>query len=112
MTLSPNLRLVTDVRPRLVLVEWIDSGMAIGQTWKKPDAFVEEVHENSNFLLVTTVGYLLHEDDEHLVLAQSRDQHNDQYLNAQVIYRPCVQKIRNITQKKNEHVAQTFHRDQ
>jgi hypothetical protein len=85
------------VAPRLVVVEWLDSGMAIGGEWKTSGEFIEHVHESDNILLVTTLGYLLQEDDEHLIVAQSRDEHNDQYLNAQVIYRPCVREVRDVT---------------
>jgi hypothetical protein len=81
---------------RLVLVEWIDSGMALSNEWKKQTAFAEELHGN-NVLLVSSVGFLIHEDDEHLILGQSRDEHNDQYLNAQVIYRPCVRSVNDLT---------------
>ena len=83
---------------RMVLVTWLDSGLASSDAeWQTTEEIVGSMrlHDESS-MQVSTVGYLIHEDDEHLVVAQSYDPHNEHFLNAQMIFAPCVIAIRDL----------------
>lgn len=74
---------------RLVRVTWTDSGMARSEGWEDRSRILERM-DHHDALKVATVGFLFHEDEDHLFLAQSYDKFNDQYLNAQMIWRPAI----------------------
>lgn len=78
--------------PRMVRVEWIDSGMNRSDGWEPASRYAEELGKPT-ILSVTTVGMLMHEDGDHIIVGQSYDPHNDHWYSGQVIYRPCIQKI-------------------
>ena len=77
---------------RMVRVEWIDSGMSRSNGWEGALAFIEAAHA-ADALKVVSVGWLLHSDEEHVIIAQSWDKENDQYLNGQIIWRKAMTKF-------------------
>lgn len=84
------------MKPRMVRVEWIDSGMSRSEGWEDAQDIVRALTEEGSFEVVT-IGWLIHEDDERIIVAQSHDTFNDAYYNAHAIYRPCVRSIRDLS---------------
>jgi hypothetical protein len=76
----------------MVRVEWIDSGMSRSNGWEEALAYVNASHKE-DVLKVISVGWLLHADEEHVILAQSWDKENDTYLNGQIIWRKAMTKF-------------------
>lgn len=70
--------------PRLVMVTWIDSGLARSNGWEKPAEIIPQM--GVDHMTANTVGFLIHETDEILIVAQTEDLANGAYLNAQAIY--------------------------
>lgn len=66
---------------------WIDSGMSRDKGWAKREAYMAL---ESGAMECETVGLWLGEDDEHIVIAQTRDKQNDNWLMAQVIWKHAV----------------------
>jgi hypothetical protein len=75
----------------LVTVEWMDTGARAGMTWATAEELVKEAATNDG--IVVTVGYLLHNDDQFLLLAQSHDTHFDNYLNTHQVMKSAVRKV-------------------
>lgn len=73
----------------LVKVLWIDSGMALGDTWVTKDEIIERT-EGISSMTAVTVGWLIHQDDYIYVIAQTYDQHNEKFINAQIIATSAV----------------------
>lgn len=84
--------IAAEAEPVAVRVEWIDSGMSHGRAWQPPAEYVKEAGEK-DVMRCVSIGWLLHRDSTHLILAQSWDRANDNYINAQTIYAPCVLKV-------------------
>lgn len=76
--------------PQMVRVEWIDSGMARTNGWEKAEDIIEGLRRTPEFMRVVSVGLLLFQDEEQVILAQSYDAHNENFVNAHGIYRPNV----------------------
>lgn len=81
--------------PPMVRVEWIDSGNHKDAGWGPKEKYLEDVHEEIR-QGVLTVGYLMHADDDLLVVALSWDPYCDAYYGAQIIYKPCVKSVTRI----------------
>lgn len=67
--------------PKLEKIFWDDAGgfLVNNETWSSKEAIVKAYH-NAGFS-VTSVGHLLHEDKDSVLIAQSHDEHYDQYAN-------------------------------
>lgn len=65
------------------LIRWLDTGLAIAEGWKTPDWYASQAATRR--MEVLSVGFLVHEDDDVIVLAQSYDPEHNQYVNAEVI---------------------------
>lgn len=77
----------------LLRVVWLDSGMAL-HGWKSVPELREETGTAETMLAETVGHYLGFGGREDLILlAQTKDVKNDAYLNAQVIYLPCVRAV-------------------
>ena len=74
--------------PRMVLVQWKDSGLQPDQRWSSKAEYVAELDINA--LTVKTVGWLMHEDGAHLLVGLSHDATGDAYFGVQVIARENV----------------------
>jgi hypothetical protein len=70
-------------------ITWLDSGLSRYNGWEPiGDVLESKCQEN------VSVGWLLHETDEHYYLTLSLDPNNHNVSNSQVIYKPNVSKIR------------------
>lgn len=78
---------------RLVRVIWIDSGMNHTDGWMTTEKAVESV----DLARVTTVGILLHEDDDAVAVGQSHDPVNDHWYSIQTIWKPSLVSIEDLT---------------
>lgn len=72
----------------LVKVTWTDSGCRHGESWSTIPELVAEAENND--MKVVSVGYLIHRDEKHVILAQSYDETHGHYVNAQQIWAPSV----------------------
>lgn len=82
--------------PTMVRVEWIDSGMSRANGWESLEKCIEGLGLAAapvRSMEVVTVGLLMHEDDDHIVVAQSYDRHNESWFSTQVIWRPALVKM-------------------
>ena len=68
---------------RVVRVRWIDSGLAV-HGWNHPHEVPKSVET------VESVGLWMGENDEVVMVAGTRDMANDNWLNVQLIYKPCI----------------------
>lgn len=83
----------------LVRVVWHDSGLHI-DGWKSATKITEEAQASSP--AVTTVGFLIHDDDDQTIVALSWDAANDTYYGAQVIYKTSLIEITYIVETNRE----------
>ena len=74
--------------PRMVMVQWKDSGLQPDQRWASTAEYLAELDINS--LTVKTVGWFMHEDGAHLLVGLSHDTTGDAYVGVQVIARENV----------------------
>lgn len=74
----------------LIRIEWIDSGIAL-HGWQSAEDLRRKARGAA---IAVTVGHYLGFSTEEIVLvAQTRDISNEDYLNAQAIYTPCVKRV-------------------
>lgn len=78
----------------MILVEWTDSGMHLSEGWETVEKLVSRYRKHGS--VVTTVGMLVHEDDEVLVVGLSHDLGNDTYFGAQVIHRAAIRRTQEL----------------
>lgn len=69
---------------RIVRIRWIDSGYALNG-WTHTDKVPETV------MTVESVGLWMGENDKVIMVAGTRDEANDNWLNVQLIYKPCIE---------------------
>lgn len=74
--------------PKVLKVEWRDSGMHIDHGWATTAVYQESVGKWNG--TVTTIGALMFEDDNVIVIGLSHDVANDTWYGAQLIYKPCI----------------------
>ena len=72
---------------RAVRIIWIDSGLHRDRGWAPREEFLES---DFHVLEVETVGLWMGESDTAISIGQSRDAHNDNWIAAQIIYKPCI----------------------
>lgn len=77
-----------DFPHRPVAVRWLDSGMHIDKGW----ASLEDYRANTETarMQVVTVGILMHEDDETILIGQSFDPAHDTWVGGQLIVKENV----------------------
>jgi hypothetical protein len=75
---------------KIVEVSWIDS-TALADGWRDKQTYIEM----SN-LECTTVGYLIYESDDIIVLAMSHNPENDDVNHCYTIPRVCVKEMKEI----------------
>jgi hypothetical protein len=76
------------VTKELRLVRWIDSGMHIDHGWAPSSTYLDGAEVSR--MEVTSVGIVMHEDDDIVVLALSHDPAHDKWISAQLIHRPSI----------------------
>jgi hypothetical protein len=65
------------------VIRWLDTGMAVAEGWKSPDYYASQA--KTARMEVISVGLLVYEDDDVVVLCTSYDREHDAYVNGQVI---------------------------
>jgi hypothetical protein len=78
-----------------VLVRWIDSGLFISDGWQQLTEVIGQA-TGSN-MTVTTIGHLIHEDDEIVVVGLSLDKDNDAVFGAQTIAKMNIIEYRSLS---------------
>lgn len=68
---------------RVEVVEWNDSGMQGDVGWKKAETFAAAMTVDK--MLAHTVGFVMHEDEDVLLLGQTYDAAHDAYCGAMAI---------------------------
>lgn len=74
----------------MVLIRWLDSGMAIARGWASVDEYVKSATGGKDVMEAETIGYLVFEDENIVLIAQTLDLGNEQMLNAQAIAKTCI----------------------
>jgi hypothetical protein len=92
---SASCREYRPLKDPIVLVTWLDSGMTQTLGWVPVEDYLDGIHDEG-MMTATTVGYLIHQDETHVILAQSRDEGNGNYLNGQVILQQNVLTIESL----------------
>jgi hypothetical protein len=85
-----------DQRP-MVAVTWLDSGTHIDHGWASRDTYLKGTDIVRN--TVTTVGLLMHKDDESVVVGLTYDPSHDHWYGAQLIALQNVHRIDYLTTK-------------
>lgn len=70
-------------------VVWVDSGMHYAEEWKDLDVFKSLARGWNG--LVTTVGTLMFEDENVVLLGLSHDESNDNWFGAQLIWKKAIE---------------------
>lgn len=83
------------VEDRPVLVRWIDSGLFISDGWQQLTEVIGQA-TGSN-MTVTTIGHLVYEDDDIVVVGLSLDRDNDAVFGAQTIARQNIIEYRSLS---------------
>lgn len=81
---------------RLVKVEWVDSGAALYDGWEQPADMIER--SKINDLMCMTVGFLLHEDEERVIVSLTWDSHHDAFVSGHNIFKPCIVRMVDLTE--------------
>lgn len=69
-------------------IEWVDSGMSFASTWLSTSLIQERAREWHG--VVVSVGQVVYEDEERLVLGLSHDAETDNWASCFAIYKPCI----------------------
>lgn len=79
-----------------VEIRWIDSGTAHENGWESQDAILRaaKLHE------ISSVGWLMHEDEDAYYLCTSWDEASGHYFGTQVIARPAVLSVARLRTRK------------
>lgn len=72
---------------RAIRIIWTDSGMSRDKGWASREVYAEF---DMSSLTCETVGLWLGQDDDVVAVAQSRDEVNDNWLCAQIIWKPSI----------------------
>lgn len=78
-----------------VLVRWVDSGLFISDGWQQLTEVIGQA-TGSN-MTVTTIGHLIYEDDEIVVVGLSLDRDNNAVFGAQTIARMNILEYRSLS---------------
>jgi hypothetical protein len=73
---------------RPVYIKWLDSGLFIADGWEPVAQVLPKARLTG--MTCTTIGHLVHEDDEVVVVGLSHDESNEAIYGAQVIARRNV----------------------
>lgn len=69
---------------------WLDTGMVISDGWLTLAETIARATETPDTMHAETIGYLVHEDENIVILAQTVDLGADAMMNAQVIAKDAV----------------------
>lgn len=71
-------------------VEWIDSGAARSDGWEPRQEMIDGLDISR---AVVTVGVLLLEDEDRIILAQTADDSSDTFFSAFCIWKPSIKRV-------------------
>lgn len=89
-------------------VEWVDSGVARDNGWEPKQVIVEHL----DFEPVTSVGWLLFEDEERIILAQTYDEKHQNFYNLHAVWRPAIKKITVLRARKEYDGSHRFEEEE
>lgn len=69
-------------------VEWVDSGLSFASAWLDERVAVERVKEWNG--IVVTVGHVVYEDEERILIGMSHDVETGNWAGLFGIYKPCI----------------------
>ncbi len=87
MSTSNHTTDVKGTRPA-VRIQWIDSGMHVDKGWKSLEDYKTDI--NISKATVETVGILMHEDEDSLMVGLSYDPTHDAWYGAQWVLKPNI----------------------
>ena len=67
---------------------WVDSGLSFASTWTPEQMVTDRADEWDG--KVTSVGFVVHETDDRIVLGLSRDAETGMWSGCFLIYKPCI----------------------
>jgi hypothetical protein len=74
--------------PPILVVRWIDSGMAIDRGWARRARYIADVRIDR--MIAHSAGYLMHEDEHVLVLSATYDPAGETFYGAPVITKASI----------------------
>ena len=77
-----------DIVHRPVAVKWLDSGMHIDKGWASLEDYRKDTETSR--MTVVTVGILMHEDDQTILIGQTYDPSHDHWVGGQLILKENV----------------------
>lgn len=69
-------------------IVWVDSGLSFASTWLEEETIIERAKEWDG--LVISVGQVVYEDAERVVLGLSKDKETNNWTGAFLIYKPTI----------------------
>lgn len=69
-------------------IEWVDSGLAFASTWLDEATIKQRASEWDG--KVVTVGQVIFEDEERIIMGLSRDTENDNWAGCFLIWKPSI----------------------
>jgi hypothetical protein len=76
------------MKPTIMLIKWVDSGLHIDHGWDTKEKYLEGI--DSECTHVITTGFLMFEDDIHIILGQSYDPTHETWYGAQLIVKTNI----------------------
>jgi hypothetical protein len=76
---------------RMAYVRWIDSGMHSDYGWAPAEKYIENA--DLHRMECVTVGIIMHEDEDIIVVALSHDPAHDKWISAQLIHKQSIQDL-------------------
>lgn len=73
---------------KVELVEWLDSGLSLHEGWATKEVYLAKA--GLDRMAALSAGFVMHEDDDQLILALSYDAEHDTYFSAQVIAKSAI----------------------
>lgn len=74
----------------MVKIGWLDSGMVINQGWITLQDALDKIADFPDIMHAETVGYMVHEDENVVIIAQTLDMGAGVLMNAQVIAKDSI----------------------
>lgn len=74
--------------PAIIAVRWIDSGMAIDRGWARRERYLTDVRVDA--MIAHTAGFLMHEDDDVVVISATYEPSGQTFYGAQVITKASI----------------------
>lgn len=87
-----------------VEVEWIDSGETGDSGWRKKQQILADLQEN---IPVISIGWLMHENPDMVILTQTYDSKHDIHLNPMMIWRKNILRI-SVLRVRKDYDGSTF----